>query len=88
MPLTANKDVYFPWWAEALAWSCVAFPCAFIPGWFYYYTCTGGLWQVSAVATPVVMVCGRSVLLLHLQQWSLAGNTHVVVIYGGSVLNL
>lgn len=47
VPLTANKETHFPWWSEMMAWGCALFPISFIPGWFYYYTCTGGLWKVS-----------------------------------------
>ncbi|PVD39048.1 hypothetical protein C0Q70_01675 [Pomacea canaliculata] len=45
VPLTANKETHFPWWSEMMAWGCALFPISFIPGWFYYYTCTGGLWK-------------------------------------------
>lgn len=45
VPLTANEKVFFPWWSEMLAWGVVLCPTMFIPGWFYYQTCTGGVWQ-------------------------------------------
>jgi hypothetical protein len=45
-PLTASTTLYYPWWAELVGWGCVLFPLVFIPAWFYYYTCHGGLWEV------------------------------------------
>jgi hypothetical protein len=27
----------------------VLFPLVFIPAWFYYYTCHGGLWEVCCL---------------------------------------
>ncbi|KAK7111566.1 sodium- and chloride-dependent glycine transporter 1-like [Littorina saxatilis] len=44
VPLTANTTTHYPVWAEVLGWGVIIFPISFIPGWFYYYSCKGGLW--------------------------------------------